>query len=631
MSNRRELQVVSGRVALAVVLMTGVAGCTASPRYPIDAREAPGDGGLTPWQPRYPVSARDAARNAHDAADGAALPPRDGTYTPPPPPAAVPRAAPDEDDAPHALPGSPVDSSDLPPPQTAPHLMSELDAGSLPPGVVFASYAEASDGARAGPGVLLAAYHHHRHAAAAPADADRKDAAPHLRGLADTPLETTVRPGEKLADVAKRMGVSREALVQLNDIKHPKHVHAGTVLKAPYRYSYQVQKGDTLYTIAHRFDQQPDAVARLNALKSAALQPGQTVQLPASAQDQGARRHAEAQARLEAAPERMIQAALRRAEREDRRHGRRHAQVAAAVPPHARHGRGETAAEVATDAVAADAAARSRRTASVEPPPVYTPPPPVARQLPRPAAVASSAPATVAPVRPNGPLEPYDAGAGPPYAQRSGAVAPSSSATAYAAAGATATRPSTAPVVTAQRPASATPGQVATLNAPTYRPGYSPSLGRARPVEPELGGGVLSAAAIAQAGRGRFVWPMRGALVSGFGDHGAQHNDGLDISATPGEGVHAAAGGEVVYAGNSIPGFGNLVLLKHPGGWVTAYAHLDHIDVHMRDEVAQGAQIGQAGQTGAVDRPVLHFEVRYAPQPTDKARPVDPSLVLPAG
>jgi murein DD-endopeptidase MepM/ murein hydrolase activator NlpD len=132
------------------------------------------------------------------------------------------------------------------------------------------------------------------------------------------------------------------------------------------------------------------------------------------------------------------------------------------------------------------------------------------------------------------------------------------------------------------------------------------------------------------AGRGRFVWPLQGAILSPFGDRGpGQRNDGLDISASAGESVKAAAGGEVVYAGSSIPGFGNLVLVKHPGGWVTAYAHLDRIEVRMRDEVTQGEEIGQAGQTGAVDRPELHFEVRYAPHPAEAARPVDPALVLP--
>ena len=139
----------------------------------------------------------------------------------------------------------------------------------------------------------------------------------------------------------------------------------------------------------------------------------------------------------------------------------------------------------------------------------------------------------------------------------------------------------------------------------------------------------MSDAAVAAAGRGRFTWPLRGEVLSKFGPQGpGQRNDGVNIAALPGTAVKAAAAGEVVFAGQ-LPGFGNLVLLKHPGGWVTAYAHLAKIEVKMRDQVAQNQEVGQSGQTGQVDRPQLHFEVRYAPNPKDKARPVDPTLLLP--
>lgn len=134
----------------------------------------------------------------------------------------------------------------------------------------------------------------------------------------------------------------------------------------------------------------------------------------------------------------------------------------------------------------------------------------------------------------------------------------------------------------------------------------------------------------ASLGRGRFVWPVRGEVVSRFGMHGAgQQNDGLNIGAAAGSGVKAAAGGEVVYAGNSLPDFGNMVLIKHPDGWVTAYGHLASIEVKMRETVAQGQEIGRVGQTGAVDRPQLHFEIRYSANAREKAKPLDPSLILP--
>jgi murein DD-endopeptidase MepM/ murein hydrolase activator NlpD len=139
-----------------------------------------------------------------------------------------------------------------------------------------------------------------------------------------------------------------------------------------------------------------------------------------------------------------------------------------------------------------------------------------------------------------------------------------------------------------------------------------------------------SASQIAVAGRGRFSWPVRGQILSTFGPKGpGQRNDGLNIASNAGQRVAAAAAGEVVFAGE-LPGFGNLVLLKHDGGWVTAYAHLSKVGVKMRDRVIQGQDVGQVGQTGLVDRPQLHFEIRYAPTAREKARPVDPSMLLPS-
>lgn len=139
-----------------------------------------------------------------------------------------------------------------------------------------------------------------------------------------------------------------------------------------------------------------------------------------------------------------------------------------------------------------------------------------------------------------------------------------------------------------------------------------------------------SDAQITQLGRGRFIWPVTGDIVSDFGPKSVgQRNDGINIRANLGDPVRAAAAGDVVYAGDQVPGFGNLVLIKHADGWVTAYAHLSRVDVKMQQKVQQGQQIGLAGQTGGVSEPQLHFEVRYAPTPTERARPVDPKLVLP--
>jgi murein DD-endopeptidase MepM/ murein hydrolase activator NlpD len=166
---------------------------------------------------------------------------------------------------------------------------------------------------------------------------------------------------------------------------------------------------------------------------------------------------------------------------------------------------------------------------------------------------------------------------------------------------------------------------------------YQPTPGAPRVIPPVSGqppapSGGPTDAQISQMGRGRFNWPLTGDLISDFGPlAGGQKNDGINIRAAAGSPVRAAAEGDVVYAGDQVPGFGNLVLIKHADGWVTAYGHLGRIDVKNQQHVSQGQQIGQAGQTGGVTEPQLHFEVRYAPSPLERARPVDPKLVLPPG
>jgi murein DD-endopeptidase MepM/ murein hydrolase activator NlpD len=146
---------------------------------------------------------------------------------------------------------------------------------------------------------------------------------------------------------------------------------------------------------------------------------------------------------------------------------------------------------------------------------------------------------------------------------------------------------------------------------------------------PSAASSPLSDAQISALGRGRFVWPLRGEMISDFGPKGTgQRNDGINIRARTGETVRSAAAGDVVYAGDQVPGFGNLILVKHADGWVTAYGHLARVDVRMQQKVVQGQQLGLAGDTGGMSEVQLHFEVRYAPVPTERARPVNPELVL---
>jgi murein DD-endopeptidase MepM/ murein hydrolase activator NlpD len=151
------------------------------------------------------------------------------------------------------------------------------------------------------------------------------------------------------------------------------------------------------------------------------------------------------------------------------------------------------------------------------------------------------------------------------------------------------------------------------------------------PAGPVIERGPATAAQVKAAGSGKFIWPVKGRILSGFGPKAdGQRNDGINIAAPMNSAVDAAASGEVIYAGDVLREYGNLVLIQHPDGFVTAYGHLAKVNVKMKDKVSQGQEIGQVGDTGGVTQPQLHFETRYARTAADSpAPPVDPMLVLP--
>ena len=109
----------------------------------------------------------------------------------------------------------------------------------------------------------------------------------------------------------------------------------------------------------------------------------------------------------------------------------------------------------------------------------------------------------------------------------------------------------------------------------------------------------------------KFAWPVKGAIISKYGVIAkGRNNDGINIKAPLGAMVKAADAGTVAYAGNELKGFGNLILLKHSGGWITAYAHNDSLAVKKGQKVRKGEKIATVGSTGGVNSPQLHFEIR---------------------
>ena len=120
------------------------------------------------------------------------------------------------------------------------------------------------------------------------------------------------------------------------------------------------------------------------------------------------------------------------------------------------------------------------------------------------------------------------------------------------------------------------------------------------------------------AGSSGFTWPVQGEIIAEFGpSQRGVHNDGVNIAASEGASVGAAAKGRVAFVGANIKSFGKLVLVKHDGGIITAYAHLGDISVKEGEIVTAGQSIGTIGTSGRVDSPQLHFEIRKSRQPID--------------
>lgn len=368
--------------------------------------------------------------------------------------------------------------------------------------------------------------------AAAPIPPARPSATGSVTGGAEAQAATyVVKPSQGLDAIARETGTTRQTLIDLNDLRAPYSLKPGQKLKIAASTGgktavYVVAPGDTLFSIAKRFEATPAEMAELNNFKAGdPIHPGQHLTLPRKYQSGPA--------------------------------------MVAAVPP----------------------GPAMRPTTALTPMP-------------------SAPPKTVAVTQPT--------------------PAPVAKPTASPSAELVRTAPTTVPPAAslAQPPtqiARATPSAALSITTPSV------------PAGPPIERATASSSQVKAAGSGKFIWPVKGRILSAYGPKSdGQRNDGINIAAPMNAPVRAAASGEVIYAGDVLREYGNLVLIQHADGFVTAYGHLAKVSVKMKDRVTQNQEIGQVGDSGGVSQPQLHFETRYARTAADSpAPPVDPLLVLP--
>ncbi|WP_037459696.1 LysM peptidoglycan-binding domain-containing M23 family metallopeptidase [Skermanella stibiiresistens] len=379
------------------------------------------------------------------------------------------------------------------------------------------------------------------------------------------PGMVTVARGDSVSEIATRYGVPVRDVIDLNNLKPPYALAVGQRLRLPTARFHTVRKGDTMLGISRMYQVGMSDLARNNGLQEPyAIKIGQQLRLPGGGDAPtlvaenatGQQRNAmSARSVPEAAPRPAVST------QELAPPVVTQAPSDSFVPPpgYGIARSGSMSAPVATQAPSAPQVVVEQPAAVQEPSRQVAAlaPPPASVQVPRPVPRVPSKPALAPPP--------------PDTVERTVA----------------ATIPEAAPpVVAAPAPVVATKPPAVDL------------------VEPRSSG--------------QFQWPVRGTILSEFGPKpGGLHNDGLNISAAKGSSVVAAENGVVAYAGNELRGFGNLLLIRHADGWVSAYAHLDDMMVDRGAKVKRGQKIGTVGSTGNVSAPQLHFELRKANRAID--------------
>lgn len=384
-----------------------------------------------------------------------------------------------------------------------------------------------------------------------------------------------VHPGDTLYSIARRCNISVRDLIEANRLDAPYVVNAGQTLRLPGGGEYVVQRGDALLVVARKLQVDFQSLARVNGKTPPyTIFVGEKLKVPGSFQapppmmaDRGPVSAPPPPASPVARNGGALVIASPNAQRQDPPPSRASTRITAVAPPPP----GPPAGAVVTDT--ADQQADT------------VPPPPPARQGGAEGGEGTQLAA----------LQPAPA----PRNQSSSTATGATIGAASPAQGGAAT-----PAATSVAAAVVQPAPVA---VPAAIPVTAPAA-------------VVPQPPPALAGKG-FIWPVKGDVVSDFGPLGkGQNNDGVNIAAARGTPIRATENGVVAYVGNELKGFGNLLLIKHSGGWVSAYAHADQLMVHKGDTVKRGQQIATVGSSGGVDAPQLHFELRKG---TEAVNPTD--------
>ncbi|HLY58144.1 MAG TPA: peptidoglycan DD-metalloendopeptidase family protein [Stellaceae bacterium] len=395
--------------------------------------------------------------------------------------------------------------------------------------------------------------------------------------------QVVVRAGQTLYAISREQNVPVRALIDANDLQPPYGLKIGQVLIVPRTRQYVVQPGDTLYGIARRTNAEAATLARLNHLEPPyILKSGAALTLPPEAAEPTP---TVAEAHPAAEPPPAVATA----------------RAPVATPPPAASTSPGPAVPVAGGTIMAQ---------SLAPPPGAKP------------ATAQPSPAVPPPSPPM--AAPVQTATLPPTASKPAPLSPPPSASAVSP-------PSPPPPVTVvEKPAPAAP-----------EPAKPPPAKPLPPPEPEVPAAAPAAAApvavattedVAAAVASHraptsplFYWPVRGKVLSVFGPAaGGTYNDGINIGAPDGAQIAATESGVVAYAGE-MSGYGNLLLIKHADGWVSAYAHTSAFLVQKGEHVRRGQAVAKVGSSGGIGRPQLHFELRQgrtAVDPLDHLPPL---------